>query len=285
MPRILPITSILLFLLAPEAGFADVIGGTTVSPKTCIFSSLLCTNGGIQAFADYTQTVLFFGAQRVFMATCILMFAYYGVRLILQSNDESTIGEVKNAYTYAITGAAIVSLSSVIVQIVGQYGNNGQILVNQQAVWYSLGNIETYMRIMVGTAVGAMMVYQGMHLIILQGQESELEAQKKKFFHALIGVSVILLASSIVHAFVPPAGAGSGSAGILVSEIVGIGNFLLVIIGGLAVVAFVIAGLFLVVSVDEALKDRAKKTIFTTVVTLVIVLASYAIVNFVITLP
>ncbi len=279
--RLLQISSGLALLLLPEVAMMDVIDiSTNVGSNPCIISSLICPGGGIAGLALYIQTVLFFGAQRGFMAVSILMFLFYGVRLMLESSEESTISEVKSAYTYGISGAAIVSLSSIIVQTVGQ-GHGGGPIVDQTAVASTLGSIELYLRIMVGTSVVAMIVYQGIRLIILQGEESELDAQKKKFFNALIGVSVILLASAAVNAFTQTQSGGN----LLTKEIVGIGNFLLEIMGGLSVFSFIIAGFFLVISVDEALKDRAKKAMFTTVVAMIVVMCSYAIINFVITLP
>src|SRR5690606_33535568 len=101
--------------------------------------------------------------------------------------------------------------------------------------------------------------------------------QKKRFFHGLIGVAIVLLADVTVDYFRP----GARSIG-LAGEIGGIVEFLLTIIGALAVLGFIVAGFMLVVSTDESLKDRAKKAIFATVVTMIIVLASSLIVRFVI---
>lgn len=248
--------------------------GDSASP--CIIPALFCPGGGVTVLAAYIQTTLFGGMQILFVALAIAMFAQYGIRLALESSDESTVSEVKNAYTYAIAGAVIVTVTSFIVRAVGQ-GNAPGVLVNTDAVAEGLWSIELFIRVMVSTAVGAVIVYQGIRLIILQGQESEVEEQKKHFLHALIGVAIILLANVVVSSFLPDS---NGSFELAV-QIVGISNFLMAIIGGLAVLSFVAAGIMLVVSTDEALKDRAKKIIFTTIIALVIVLCSYTIVNFI----
>ena len=65
---------------------------------------------------------------------------------------------------------------------------------------------------------------------------------------------------------------------------VGIINFTLTLIGALAVFTIIIAGLLLVLSIDENLKDRAKKAIVVAVVGLIIALLSYILVRFFINL-
>ena len=60
----------------------------------------------------------------------------------------------------------------------------------------------------------------------------------------------------------------------------GIINFTLTLIGALAVFTIIIAGIMLVLSVDEGLKDRAKKAIVVAVVGLIVALLSYILVRF-----
>lgn len=271
-------------LLFPQTGFLAIIGVDTSvqASNVCLIGALFCPSGGVLGAAVYVETVLFGGAQLVFLAAAIILFAQYGVRLMMESSDESTISEVKSAYTYGIAGCAIVTLATMIVQAVGQpfgtYGvDNSAVLVNPGQVGSTLGVMESFIRIMVGTALTGVVVYQGMRLIILQGQDSEMEKQKQRFFHTLIGVAIITLASALVTDFLPE---GSGSSD-LAAQMIGIANFLLVLIGGLAVLSFIVAGLMLVVSTDEGLKDKAKNIIFGTVICIIVVLTTYTIVNFI----
>lgn len=283
----------LLTLFLPETGWMAVQPvPTSVGSLPCIIGSLYCPGGGALGAASYIETTLFGGARLVFLGAAIVLFAYYGVRLMVESSDESTISEVKSAYTYGIAGAAIVTLASYIVQAVGQpfgnYASNNSVnLVNPVVVATTLGLVGLFIRSMVGTALTAVVVYQGMRLIVLQGQDSEIEQQKKRFLHTLIGVAIITLASVIVTDFVAPSGAvgiatgGTGDAGNVALQLIGIANFLMVIIGGLAVLSFIVAGIFLILSTDDGLKDRAKKTIFGTVICLIVLLSTYTIMNFI----
>jgi hypothetical protein len=272
----------LSFFLPETAWMVPLSVPTSIDPTVTCFlgGNYVCTGGGATGAAIYVGTTLFLGGRIVFGAAAILLFVQYGIRLMLESGEESTISEVKSAYTYGIAGCAIVSLASLIVQIVGQSSVNTTNLVNINALDNTLGIVVHFLRILVGTAVTGVVVYQGIRLIVLQGQESEIESQKKRFFHSLIGVAVITLASTVVTDFIP----GSAGSSDLALQMVGIANFLIVLIGGMAVLAFIVAGIFLIISTDDALKDRAKKTIFTTVISLIVLICVYTIINFVIQL-
>ncbi|HVW67194.1 MAG TPA: hypothetical protein VHA78_05725 [Candidatus Peribacteraceae bacterium] len=239
-----------------------------------------CVAQGAVGFNLVVATYFFPVMEVIFGAVATIMFAQYAIRLMLESGEESTISETKSALTYGITGAALVSLCMVIVQTVGQGSTTSTTLINAGAAGVIVDDIVTYMRYMVSTVLSAVIVYQGIRLVLSQGQDSEIEQQKKRFFHALIGVAIMLLGNILVDAVAP----GAGSSDIAV-EVVGIINYLLVILGGLSVLAFLVAGVFLVVSTDEALKDRAKKTIFNTTVVMIVALCVYAILNLVVALP
>ncbi len=265
----------LALILLPETALMAVSANINVG-TTCFIPGLPCNLAGSVGFATYVEQVLFIqGARTVFWAAAIVLFAQYGIRLMLESGEESTISEVKSAYTYGIAGCVFITLAQMIVGVVGQ-NTSGGFLVNAGALTTTLGTVVHFIRILVGTAVTGVVVYQGMRMIVLQGQESELEKQKTRFFHTLIGVAVITLASAVVGDFTEANGSSD-----LAIQMVGIANFLMVLIGGIAVFAFIVAGIMLMVSADDALKDRAKKTMFTTVIGLIVLIATFTIVNFV----
>lgn len=269
-----------VLLLLPQIATMQQWGFVPQIGSACFFALPFCGVQGAGGFASVVIGNFFVGAELVFGAVAAIMFAQYAIRLMLESSDESTITEIKSAYTYGITGAALVSLAMVIVQTVGQGTTSSTNLVNAGAAGFIVDNVVQYMRYTVSTALSGVIVYQGIRLVLSQGQDSELEQQKKRFFHALIGVVIMLLANILVSAVAP--GAGSSA---ITQQIVGIVNYLLVMLGGLSVLAFLVAGVFLVVSTDEALKDRAKKTIFSTTVVMIIVLCVYAILTLIVALP
>lgn len=274
-PRFLRILQALALALIPHAALAVTIPTVPASMSTCgLLTGFSCVGGGAVGFSAYIEVVIIGAIQAIFLAAAAAFFFYYSIRLILESNDESIVEETKNAYGYAVGGAAVVTLAGLLVQAVGQ--NAPGTLVNTAPVLTGLESVTDYFRLMVSAVLSAMIMYQGVKLILSQGDESAMEEQKKKFFYSLIGVAVVLLADVGVDAFFP----GDGT-GIINTQIVGIINFLLTIFGALSILAVIIAGIMLVVSTNEELKDRAKKTIFTAVISLIIVLCSYLIVNFV----
>lgn len=283
MPRLRFIGPLLAALLYPLQAFMQVpIPQIPSQMDPCsanLAPGLPCASGGGAAGANaFVMSVLVPRLEEVFLAIAILFFFYYAIRLILESEDENTITETKSAYGYAIAGAVFVSIASLIVQAVGP-GFASASIVNTAPVVTALGTVTFYFRLMVSTAVTGLIVYQGVRIILLQGQESEMEQQKKRFFHGLIGVAIVILANVIVEGFIPVGGVGPFGLAI---QIVGITNFLLEILGALSVLGFIVGGVMIVVSTDEGLKDRGKKAIFTTIISLILVLVSYVIVNFVI---
>ena len=237
---------------------------------------LPCLSGvGGAGLSAYAQDTVLPAAQTIFLAMALLYFFYYAVRMMLESSDENVISETKSAYVYGVSGAVVVTLATFIADAFTSPGE----VVDTAPIGEGLDNVIEFMRLAVSISVSAAIVFLGVRLIVLQGEESEIEQQKKRFFNGLLGVAIVLLANVAVEAFIP-----GGGPSALASEIAGIASFVLTLLGALAVLAFVVAGVFLVLSTDEGLKDRAKKIIFATVVTIIVVLSSLAIVKFVINL-
>jgi hypothetical protein len=263
--------------LTADAVFGIPVPTIPVTSNPCgIATGIPCGAGGAGGASAYAVGVIIPALEYIFLAIAIIMFFYYGVRLMLESEEDSTISDTKSAITYGVSGAVIVSVAGLIVQAVGPGFASGTI-VNVAPVATALDSIVLFMRLMVSAAVSAVIVYQGFRLIVLQGNESETEQTKKRFFNGLIGVAVVTLGNWIIIGFLPSSGPSTLSV-----QIVGIANYLLEIFGALCVLAFLVAGFMLVISTDEGLKDRAKKAIFTTTIAIIVVLSCFVIVNFVI---
>ena len=270
-------------MLVPFSVVAGVWVPTITTPSPCPSSVLGCGSGWSAGLATYVTTQVFPAVQTIFVAVAVFFFMYYGLRLMLENEDESTATEVKSAYGYGITGAAVVSLAGMIVSAVGR--GNEATLINSAPLCTGIDNLVLYFRLAVGAAVAILVTIQGIRLIVLQGEESAMEQAKKSFFHGLLGVAVVILSNLIVRGFLPGIATGcvasDGSNGRnLADETVGVINFMLTILAALSVVAMIAAGVFLILSSDDSLKDRAKKTIFTTVVALIVASASYSLINY-----
>lgn len=241
-----------------------------------------CTGGGGGAagLSTYVFSRVIASIQVIFIAVAFVMYFYYAAALILWSHDETNVSESKTAYAHIITGGAIVSLAHLIVLSFSPV-ETGADIVHPLPIIGGFANALFYFKIILATALTYNLVLQGTRIIVAQGTD-ELDQAKKRLLHGFVGVGIVLLANAIVVGVNPHVGAPSGAIAV---EIRGIANYLLAIFGVLVVLAIIVAGIILVVSIDEQLKDRGKQIVKTSVIALAVVLAAFALVNAFITLP
>jgi hypothetical protein len=239
--------------------------------------------GGVAGLSQYIATNILAALEIGFIALAVVMLFVYAASFVFAGHDENAVTESRLAYVHAITGAALVGLAHLLVQAFSPT-ETGSNIVNVAPLKTGFGNVVFYFRILLAIALTFNIVYQGFRLIMSQTQEDG-EKARKRLLYGFIGVAIVLLAQAIVRAFdVEGVLGGTGSPTGIAVEIVGIANFLLTLIGAMAVFALIIAGVLLLVSVDESLKDKAKTIVKTTVITLAVVLVSFALVNTVIAL-
>ena len=293
------------FLLAPLPAFTlGTINPCPISAGFAFTFNLPCgASPGASGLTTYLSGTIFPELRLAFVGVAIVFFSAYAYRLLFEADEENTLTEVKNAYGYAITGAVIVCIATYLVDAFGTKAATVGHLINPDPIHKSLCNVITYFKLIVGVLVSLLITIQGIRMMLLQGQDSDMEQQRKRFFHGLLGVAVLLMANSFVAAIFPQSIAtifygcsgttiynitssplNNGQSAILTDEVIGMINFTLEILAVLAVISIMVAGIMLVVSADESMKERAKKTISGTLITLCIVLTSYAIVNYFINL-
>jgi hypothetical protein len=250
--------------------FAPLAHAQADSMNPCIFD-LPCIGGGAEGLGAFVEDSVIPYLVILFVGMAFWAFFYYAYRLVTESREnENTVKEAKGGYEQLIYACAIVGIAAILVSTFGREAAGT--LVNPDPLTGALAEAALWFRILVGCALTAIMVSQGF-LIIISSEDGEIDKHRKRLINAVIGVGIILLANSIVAALQP----GSNS-GILADEVRGIANYLLVIFIVLAVLAVIIAGAFLLFSIDEGLKDKAKAIIKTAVISAIIVLCSYLIV-------
>lgn len=242
----------------------------------CLVGGIPCGDNPFTLIQEkFIGTFLRYGV----VAVVFGMFAYYALSLLFLGDDENAATKMKTAFGHAIAGCAVVSIAILISEAIGGGITTPVNPLTGPAstpIKTGIENVTTYFKVIVGALVSFHVTYQGIRLIALQGKEEELSKQKTRFFHGLLGVAVVLLADSIVSAVQP-----GSNAGILSDEIKGIADFLIALFGLLAVVAFMAGAAMLMLSVDESWKEKGKKGMFGSVVVLIVVFASWAIVNYV----
>jgi len=260
----------LVLLLVPTLSLAQI-----ARPVVCGTLVLCATGGAVGLDIFLTQTV-FASLQILFTALLILMMFIYSATLVLKSGDESAISEARLAFIYAIAGAAFVSGA---MWITAAFSPNTPEIFDPVPAYTFTNNIYLYFRMALGVVLTANLVLQAFRLITSEGNDELIGRARKRILASFIGVGVVLLARPFVDAFIPDASDGGPGNVIIVDEIVGVANFLLVLLSGAAVIAIIVAGIMLVVSLDESLKDKAKQIVRTSLISLAIVLAAYALVN------
>lgn len=252
--------------------------GAATPPNPCPVPFLPCTPGGLDAIVDYVINFIFPSFRVLFIAIALAMLAYNGVRLVTENDDENAQKEAKDAYKQIIYGCAIVSLATFLVDAFGTTAQDT--LINPEPLNEGIGNFVFYMKVMLAAVAFAVLIVQGIRLIlVIKEGEDETGRAKKNLINAFFGIAVVLLLDPLVNAFFP----GAGTVG-LSDEVRGFATFLLTLFGAAAVLSFIVAGIFLIVSVDEGLKDRAKKACLTAAIATAVVMAAYVLVEYVLSL-
>ncbi len=243
----------------------------TIHSSVCAY--IPCYSGGGSAgivallMANFIPSmyVLFGGVAGIYMMLNT-------IKMVTEGSDEGVVSEAKSNIIHIIVGCVVVGGAALIVESFGI--GHGIRIVNQAPVSALLTLVIMFFRLVMGAALMANIVIQAFRLISSQGDSGQEEKARKRLITGFIGVGLMLLASIIVSAAIP--GANSTP---LAGEIVGIANFLTTLIGALCVVAIIVAGICYVISIDEGFKDKAKTAIKVSIVTLVVTLLAYAVVN------
>jgi len=207
----------------------------------------------------------------VFAGVLGAMLILFTIKLALGARDEGQLTETKQAYGHALLGAILIVAAGPLANSFTTNVADGFI---DEAVIRNdvLGQIALFLIGIVDVALVVNLTFQGARLIIAQ-EQGQMDTARKSVFSSMIAVAVALLASNVATAFMFP------NTSVLSAEFVGIANFLITVFGALAVIAVIVSGLMLVLSADESLKDRAKKTLIAAIVAMVVVIASASIVS------
>ena len=253
------------------AVIAGVVAAVTVEPalaqniNPCPLGNLKCPGDNTDQFI---AGILISGSKFAFAGILFAMLIYYGFKLIMGADNDSTISEVYNAYAYAMIGTILAGGAFFFANTFAVTG----IVVNQAPTNTILFGVITALRVLLFSALLFNMFYQGYRLISSQ-DESQVEKAKKQFIYGMVGAVIVILADRLVFAF-------SGvNIGIASTEAGGLANFVGTIVGAFGVIALFVAGLWLVFAVDEQNAEKAKKIIITTFIVLAVCMMALALVK------
>lgn len=253
---ILAITDLLRRLLIP-----------TAAAVFCPVSWLPCPSPQ-QTFTEYLGRIAT-GIAAAIGGIILAMIIFYSVKLATSGSDETQVSEIRSAYLHIMFGAVLVAGASWIVSIVpatSGVATPGTFISN------IITPVQDFFFSMIGAALVINVGYHGARLIMAQ-DDSASSTARQGIFRGAIGLTMVMIGGTVLGSFTV------GTTVPIQNELIGIGNFIITVFGALSLVALVAAGIMLVVSVDEQLKERAKKIIIGVGISVIVVSASRIIIT------
>ncbi len=192
---------------------------------------------------------------------------YYAIRMVIEAHKDESGKDLANSFMYVLTGFAIIAMA-------GGFANAfGLGTINPMALNVGIISVIDFIISMSVGIFVLIIVLTGLRMIASQGEEGNFDKQRKVLVANCVGVVLMLVAKVIVLALVDV-----GTPNLIITEMRGMAYYMLTLIGFMSVAALIAAGVLLIVSVDESLKDRAKKIVIGTLVSLLIVVACYSLI-------
>jgi hypothetical protein len=230
--------------------------------------------GGAQALSAFIQAHIITQGLIAFWGISWAAMFYYAVRMVLTAQNEDAFTQASTSFIHAFIGFAIIACSAAFAAAFSTTGFSGVPATGVQPDILE-GSIVSVSNFMIQMSAGMfvlMIVISGVRMVTTQGEEGAFDKAKKLLAMNCGGVMLMLVASSIVN------GVASTDSGFINEELTGIGFFLLTLLGFLCVIALIVAGIFLIVSIDEGNRDKAKKIVIGTLITLVLVFILYTLI-------
>jgi len=215
---------------------------------------------GAEELSMFIHDYVILEALDAFWGIAAVFILYYSLRLILEAQKESALTEARQSVVQVFFGFGVIASAAAFAATL----ESRDILQLDSFI----GAGAEYIKNLATGVFVLVITLSGFAMAITMGDSGAFQKWTKVLIGNCIGVIVIVLADIGVTAVRDPAG---GAASIS-TELVGLANFILTIFGFACGAALIVAGVLLIVSVEEGLKDRAKKIVFGTLVTLAIVL-------------
>lgn len=237
-------------------------------PNTCFAAA------GAEALSVFIRDQIITQALIAFWGIAFAVLFYYSVRMIMDAYKEQAYTDISQSYINAFIGFAVIALATVFANAFGvqTLSDSNLTQVQPSVLNFGLLSVAQFMIDMSGGIFVLMIVISGIRMVTSQGEQAAFDKAKTLIGINIAGVVLMLIATAIVN------GVAGVNAGIIILELKGIALFLLEVFGFLCVVALIVAGIFLIVSIDESYRDKAKNIVIGTLITLVLIFAAYGII-------
>lgn len=237
-------------------------------PTTCF------AGAGAQYLARILLPSLLNEVMIAFWGISAAFVGYYAVRMVIEAHKEEAGKDLANSFIYVLTGFAIIACAGAFASAfgVGFLSPDTGTDVTPNILNVGILSVADFIIKMSAGIFVLIIVLIGIRMIASQGEEANFDKWRKVLVANCLGVVMMLTAFFIVHAI------SDVNSGLLITEMRGMAIFMLTLIGFICVVALIIAGIMLIVSVEESLKDRAKRIVIGTLISLVVVMACYSLI-------
>ena len=213
----------------------------------------------------------------------VIMGILYGMSLIFARGKEDVIAKQKMNFLWILMGFAILIISENVASIFNPEKAEISKLIDFNAARDQLRDIVNYIKWLMGSVIVLFMTISSIRMIIAQGDEEAISAQKRNLAWSIIGMLIILLANNVVNAIYfinRPDEVISGPAQSTITIIADVVRLILVFLGPIAIIFTLIAGIMYLTALDnEERAEQAKRMIVGGITAIVIIYASYALVN------
>lgn len=282
-----------LLHLPPVGGYGQVVAANSLPGG----SAQLQFNKLIFGIVDNVKYII--------GAVAIIMAIYAGFRMVTAGGDEAVYTKQRTTFVWSIIGLAIVGLAGEMGKIL-QVGCDpssttpcveGGFLKDPNAIIRAstLFNQRTqiiivFIKYFVGAIAVIMIIRNGLRMITMGSAEDKLAQDKKNLAYSVIGLILIILADTVIsNVFYkidltryPSVGGAAPAVDAArgVSELVGITNFIVTLVGPLAILAMIIAAIMYITAAGkEEQTNKAKKLMFASLLGIIIIYGSFAIVS------
>lgn len=242
-------------------------------------------------------------------AVAIAMIVYAGFRLVTGWGKEDVYTQQKNNIFYAIVGLAVVGLAGEganIFQVACPESLPGQpkppcipggfladpnALIRTALLFDQRTQIViTFIKYLIGAVAILMIIRSGFRMITMGQSEEKISLDKKNLAYGALGLGLIIIADTIISQVLYkvdlskyPGVEGAEpafSAERGVEEIVGFTNFVVSLVGPVAVLALLAGGvMYITAGGQEDKMERAKRIIIAALAGLIIIYGAFAIVS------
>lgn len=259
-------------------------GGETISVP--YFTDINLSDQGTRGIVLLIKRVIRF-LQYVFGSIGVVFIFIAGYRLLIAGGqiEEVATAQKKNVQ-WILIGFVVITIADQVVNNVF-FRNEGAFLDNpvaaqaaaQEGVKY-LRQIVDFFVAFVGTVAVLAIIVSGMRMVMSPGNEEVINAQKKVFMWAAIGLVMISLADRIIYIFYGDAGQKGINVQAGLVEIAGFTNYILMFLGVIAAASLVYAGILIIANFGNAeVTSKAKKVVIDVIIGVAIAFSAYTIVS------